>query len=74
MDLVDVQLWPRLVRGSSCPTVLKRMGKIRAVCKAWREYVENTKDWMNGNGCSLRAIEATGARHTRRHPCRREDS
>jgi hypothetical protein len=44
-DLVDVQLWPRLVRGSSCPTVLKGMDKIRVVCKAWREYVENTEDW-----------------------------
>jgi hypothetical protein len=21
------------------------MGKIRAVCKAWREYVKNTEDW-----------------------------
>jgi hypothetical protein len=44
-DLVDVQLWPRLIRGSSCPTVLKRMGKIRVVCKAWLEYVENIEDW-----------------------------
>jgi hypothetical protein len=44
-DLVDAQLWPCLVKGSSCPTVLKGMDKIRDVCKAWREYVENTEDW-----------------------------
>jgi hypothetical protein len=40
-----MQLWPRLVKGSSCPIVLKEMGKIRVVCKAWREYVDNIDDW-----------------------------
>jgi hypothetical protein len=44
-DLVDVQLWPCLIKGSSRPIVLKGMGKICVVCKAWQEYVENTKEW-----------------------------
>jgi hypothetical protein len=44
-DVVESYIWPRVIEGPTLPRI-QNMVRVSRVCKAWREWVSQSEDWV----------------------------